>query len=206
MQAFKRVRGRRADVRRRDPAGSVPLRLRNQCALRDVSVEPWTTLLDALREVSASPERKRVAPRCMRCLHGAGRWSPGAFLPDTHARVRDREITTIEGLAGCDGRFIQCRAHSSKRRAPVRLLHAWPDRLRRRYAGPRSTGRCPSAATAPTAVLWSGPILDEREIRERMSGTVACAPIRHRCRHTPCRRLVQRRIEIEGASMQLSLH
>jgi hypothetical protein len=50
-QAFQKSPSAAAPVfAARDPLGSVPLRLRINGALRDVSVEPWTTLFDALRE------------------------------------------------------------------------------------------------------------------------------------------------------------
>ena len=48
-----------------DPLGSVPLRLRINRAPHDVSVEPWTTLLDALRERIGLTGTKKG------CNHGA---------------------------------------------------------------------------------------------------------------------------------------
>ena len=120
-----------------DPLGSVPLRLRINRALRDVSVEPWTTLLDALRERIGLTGTKKG------CNHGAC----GACTVLVAGRrvlscltltlaVRDREITTIEGLAGCDGALHPMQsAFVEEDCAPVRLLHAGPDRFRRRHAG-----------------------------------------------------------------------
>jgi len=128
--------------------------------------------------VIASPERKKGCNHgACRCLHGAGRWSPGAFLPDTHARVRDREITTIEGLAGCERRASSNAERIRRRgRAPVRLLHAWPDRSPPSVCWPEVDRRAPARRPLRHAVFGGRADLDEREIRERMSGNLCrCA-------------------------------
>ena len=161
----------------RDPLGSVPLRLRINGALRDVSVEPWTTLLDALRERIGLTGTKKG------CNHGAC----GACTVLVDGRrvlscltlaltVREREITTIEGLAGCDGALH-----------PMQRAFAEYDALQCGYCTPgqivSAVGMlaevdraCPSAATAPTRSFAGRVELDEREIRERMSGNLCrCA-------------------------------
>jgi xanthine dehydrogenase YagT iron-sulfur-binding subunit len=161
----------------RDPLGSVPLRLRINGALRDVSVEPWTTLLDALRERIGLTGTKKG------CNHGAC----GACTVLVDGRrvlscltltlaVRDREITTIEGLVGCDGALH-----------PMQRAFAEHDALQCGYCTPGQVvsavgmlaevdGACPSAATAPTRSFAGRADLDQREIRERMSGNLCrCA-------------------------------
>ena len=161
----------------RDPLGSVPLRLRINGALRDVSVEPWTTLLDALRERIGLTGTKKG------CNHGA--CGACTLLVDGRRvlsclrlalTVREREITTIEGLAGCDGALH-----------PMQRAFAEYDALQCGYCTPGQVvsavgmlaevdGACPSAATAPTRSFAGRADLDEREIRERMSGNLCrCA-------------------------------
>ena len=160
-----------------DPLGSVSLRLHINSAPHDVSVEPWTTLLDALRERIGLTGTKKG------CNHGAC----GACTVLVDGRrvlscltlalaVRDREITTIEGLAGCDG------ALHPMQRAFVEL-----DALQCGYCTPgqivSAVGMLaevdrasPSAATAPIRSFRGRADLDEREIRERMSGNLCrCA-------------------------------
>ena len=161
----------------RDPLGSVPLRLLINGAPRDVSVEPWTTLLDALRERIGLTGTKKG------CNHGAC----GACTVLVDGRrvlscltlalaVREREITTIEGLAGCDGALH-----------PMQRAFAEHDALQCGYCTPgqivSAVGMlaevdraCPSAATPPTRSFAGRADLDEREIRERMSGNLCrCA-------------------------------
>jgi xanthine dehydrogenase YagT iron-sulfur-binding subunit len=160
-----------------DPLGSVLLRLHINSAPHDVSVEPWTMLLDTLRERIGLTGTKKG------CNHGAC----GACTVLVDGRrvlscltlalaVRDREITTIEGLAGSDG------ALHPMQRAFVEL-----DALQCGYCTPgqivSAVGMlaevdraCPSAATAPTRSFAGRADLDEREIRERMSGNLCrCA-------------------------------
>jgi xanthine dehydrogenase YagT iron-sulfur-binding subunit len=161
----------------RDPLGSVSLRLLINSATRDVSVEPWTTLLDALRERIGLTGTKKG------CNHGAC----GACTVLVDGRrvlscltlalaVRDREITTIEGLAGSDGALH-----------PMQRAFVEQDALQCGYCTPgqivSAVGMlaevdraCPSAATAPTRSFAGRSDLDEREIRERMSGNLCrCA-------------------------------
>jgi xanthine dehydrogenase YagT iron-sulfur-binding subunit len=161
----------------RDPLGSVPLRLHINGAPHDVSVEPWTTLLDALRERVGLTGTKKG------CNHGAC----GACTVLVDGRrvlscltltlaVRGREITTIEGLAGCDGALH-----------PMQRAFVEQDALQCGYCTPgqivSAVGMlaevdraCPSAATAPTRSFAGRADLDEREIRERMSGNLCrCA-------------------------------
>ncbi len=160
-----------------DPLAAVPLRLRVNGADRPLVVEPWTTLLDALRERAGLTGTKKG------CDHGAC----GACTVLVDGRrvlacltlalsVRDREITTIEGLAGDD-----CALH------PMQRAFAEHDALQCGYCTPGQVisavamlaevdqGR-PSAATDPTRRFAGRPDLDEREIRERMSGNLCrCA-------------------------------
>jgi xanthine dehydrogenase YagT iron-sulfur-binding subunit len=161
----------------RDPLESVPLRLLINGAPRDVSVEPWTTLLDALRERIGLTGTKKG------CNHGAC----GACTVLVDGRrvlscltlalvVREREITTIEGLAGCDGALH-----------PMQRAFAELDALQCGYCTPgqivSAVGMlaevdraCPSAATPPTRSFAGRADLDGREIRERMSGNLCrCA-------------------------------
>jgi xanthine dehydrogenase YagT iron-sulfur-binding subunit len=160
-----------------DPLGSVQLRIRINSAPHDVSVEPWTTLLDALRERLGLTGTKKG------CNHGAC----GACTVLVDGRrvlscltlalaVRDREITTIEGLAGCDGALH-----------PMQRAFVEQDALQCGYCTPgqivSAVGMlaevdraCPSAATTPTRSFAGRAELDEREIRERMSGNLCrCA-------------------------------
>ncbi|WP_414692729.1 (2Fe-2S)-binding protein [Pinirhizobacter sp.] len=161
----------------RDPLGSVPLRLLINGAPHDVSVEPWTTLLDALRERIGLTGTKKG------CNHGAC----GACTVLVDGRrvlscltltltVREREITTIEGLAGSDGALH-----------PMQRAFAEYDALQCGYCTPGQVvsavgmlaevdRACPSAATPPTRSFAGRTDLDEREIRERMSGNLCrCA-------------------------------
>jgi xanthine dehydrogenase YagT iron-sulfur-binding subunit len=160
-----------------DPLGSVPLRFHINSAPYDVSVEPWTTLLDALRERIGLTGTKKG------CNHGAC----GACTVLVDGRrvlscltlalaVRDREITTIEGLAGRDGALH-----------PMQRAFVEQDALQCGYCTPgqivSAVGMlaevdraCPSAATPPTRSFAGRADLDEREIRERMSGNLCrCA-------------------------------
>jgi hypothetical protein len=88
------------------PMFTVPLRIHINSAPHDVSIEPWTTLLDALRELSASPERKRDATMAnaapARCWSMAGGCFPAAIaaLPKGRRYVRppfapDRNALTL---------------------------------------------------------------------------------------------------------------
>ena len=161
----------------RDPLESVPLRLLINGAPRDVSVEPWTTLLDALRERIGLTGTKKG------CNHGAC----GACTVLVDGRrvlscltlaltVRERAITTIEGLAGGDGALH-----------PMQRAFAEHDALQCGYCTPGQVvsavgmlaevdRACPSAVTPPTRSFAGRADLDEREIRERMSGNLCrCA-------------------------------
>jgi xanthine dehydrogenase YagT iron-sulfur-binding subunit len=160
-----------------DPLGSVQLRIRINSAPHDVSVEPWTTLLDALRERLGLTGTKKG------CNHGAC----GACTVLVDGRrvlscltlalaVRDREIVTVEGLAGSDGALH-----------PMQRAFVEQDALQCGYCTPgqivSAVGMlaevdraCPSAATTPTRSFAGRAELDEREIRERMSGNLCrCA-------------------------------
>jgi len=178
MQAFQKSPPAAAPMfAARDPLGSAPLRLRINGALRDVSVEPWTTLLDALRERIGLTGTKKG------CNHGAC----GACTVLVAGRrvlscltltlaVRDREITTIEGLAGCDGALHPMQSAFVEEDA-LQCGYCTPGQIVSAVGMLAEVDRaCPSAATAPTRSFGGRADLDEREIRERMSGNLCrCA-------------------------------
>ena len=161
----------------RDPLGSVKLHLRINGITRDVHVEPWTTLLDGLRERVGLTGTKKG------CDHGAC----GACTVLVDGRrvlscltlaisVREREITTIEGLVAEDGTLH-----------PMQRAFAEQDALQCGYCTPGQIVSAvamlaevdlghPSAATDPRCPFSGRADLDEREIRERMSGNLCrCA-------------------------------
>jgi xanthine dehydrogenase YagT iron-sulfur-binding subunit len=160
-----------------DPLGSVQLRIRINSAPHDVSVEPWTTLLDALRERLGLTGTKKG------CNHGAC----GACTVLVDGRrvlscltlalaVRDREITTIEGLAGCDGALHPMQSAFVEEDA-LQCGYCTPGQIVSAVGMLAEVDRaCPSAATTPTCSFAGRAELDEREIRERMSGNLCrCA-------------------------------
>jgi xanthine dehydrogenase YagT iron-sulfur-binding subunit len=160
-----------------DPLGSVQLRIRINGAPHDVSVEPWTTLLDALRERLGLTGTKKG------CNHGAC----GACTVLVDGRrvlscltlalaVRDQEITTIEGLAGCDGALHPMQSAFVEEDA-LQCGYCTPGQIVSAVGMLAEVDRaCPSAATAPTRSFAGRAELDEREIRERMSGNLCrCA-------------------------------
>jgi xanthine dehydrogenase YagT iron-sulfur-binding subunit len=160
-----------------DPLGSVQLRIRINSAPHDVSVEPWTTLLDALRERLGLTGTKKG------CNHGAC----GACTVLVDGRrvlscltlalaVRDREITTIEGLAGCDGALHPMQSAFVEEDA-LQCGYCTPGQIVSAVGMLAEVDRaCPSAATTPTRSFAGRAELDEREIRERMSGNLCrCA-------------------------------
>ncbi|OJW29607.1 MAG: (2Fe-2S)-binding protein [Rhodospirillales bacterium 69-11] len=160
-----------------DPLAAVTLRLTVNGAVTEVSVEPWTTLLDALRERIGLTGTKKG------CDHGAcgactvlidGRRVLSCLTLALSAR--DGAITTIEGLAAPDGTLH-----------PMQRAFAEHDALQCGYCTPgqimsavavlaeADAGR-PSAATDPAHRVTGRAVLDEREIRERMSGNLCrCA-------------------------------
>jgi xanthine dehydrogenase YagT iron-sulfur-binding subunit len=160
-----------------DPLGSVQLRIRINSAPHAVSVEPWTTLLDALRERLGLTGTKKG------CNHGAC----GACTVLVDGRrvlscltlalaVRDQEITTIEGLAGCDGALHPMQSAFVEEDA-LQCGYCTPGQIVSAVGMLAEVDRaCPSAATAPTRSFAGRAELDEREIRERMSGNLCrCA-------------------------------
>jgi xanthine dehydrogenase YagT iron-sulfur-binding subunit len=160
-----------------DPLGSVQLRIRINSAPHDVSVEPWTTLLDALRERLGLTGTKKG------CNHGAC----GACTVLVDGRrvlscltlalaVRDQEITTIEGLAECDGTLHPMQSAFVEEDA-LQCGYCTPGQIVSAVGMLAEVDRaCPSAATAPTRSFAGRAELDEREIRERMSGNLCrCA-------------------------------
>jgi xanthine dehydrogenase YagT iron-sulfur-binding subunit len=160
-----------------DPLQAVPLRLQVNGTAREVWVEPWTTLLDALRERIGLTGTKKG------CNHGAC----GACTVMVNERrvlscltlalsVRDGAITTIEGLSGPDGTLN-----------PMQRAFAEHDALQCGYCTPGQVVSAvamlaevdqhrPSAATDPTRPFRGRGDLNEHEIRERMSGNLCrCA-------------------------------
>jgi xanthine dehydrogenase YagT iron-sulfur-binding subunit len=160
-----------------DPLGSVTLRLHMNGTERVVSVEPWTTLLDALRERAGLTGTKKG------CNHGAC----GACTVLVDGRrvlscltlalsVREREITTIEGLAGHDGTPHPMQRAFVERDA-LQCGYCTPGQIVSAVGLLTEVDRaCPSAATDPRRGFTGRADLDEREIRERMSGNLCrCA-------------------------------
>jgi xanthine dehydrogenase YagT iron-sulfur-binding subunit len=144
---------------------------------RVVSVEPWTTLLDALRERAGLTGTKKG------CNHGAC----GACTVLVDGRrvlscltlalsVREREITTIEGLAGYDGTPHPMQRAFVERDA-LQCGYCTPGQIVSAVGLLTEVDRaCPSAATDPRRGFTGRADLDEREIRERMSGNLCrCA-------------------------------
>jgi xanthine dehydrogenase YagT iron-sulfur-binding subunit len=160
-----------------DPLRAVSLSLRVNGQAHTVAVEPWTTLLDALRERIGLTGTKKG------CDHGAcgactvminGR--RGLSCLTLALSVRDSAITTVEGLAGPEGTLH-----------PMQRAFAEHDALQCGYCTPGQVvsavamlaevdQRRPSAATDPTRPFTGRGDLDEHEIRERMSGNLCrCA-------------------------------
>ncbi|MGN8097088.1 (2Fe-2S)-binding protein [Methylobacterium radiotolerans] len=160
-----------------DPLAAVPLRLHVNGADHHVSVEPWTTLLDALRERVGLTGTKKG------CDHGAC----GACTVMIDGRrvlscltlalsARNGAIVTIEGLASGDGTLH-----------PMQQAFVDHDALQCGYCTPgqvvsavamlaEADRRWPSAATDPMRDFAGRVDLDEGEIRERMSGNLCrCA-------------------------------
>jgi len=84
--------------------GAVPIRLRVNGAPRDLSVEPRVTLLDALRDRLDLTGSKKICDRgecggCTVLLDGRPAYACMTLAID----ARDRDITTIEGIAPRQG-------------------------------------------------------------------------------------------------------
>ena len=160
-----------------DPLAAVPLRLHVNGVDHDVSVEPWTTLLDALRERAGLTGTKKG------CDHGAC----GACTVMIDGRrvlscltlalsARHGAIVTIEGLPPGDGTLH-----------PMQQAFVDHDALQCGYCTPGQVvsavamlaevdRRWPSASTDPMRDFAGRVDLDAGEIRERMSGNLCrCA-------------------------------
>src|SRR5512139_3623393 len=84
--------------------GAVPIRLDVNGAPRHLSVEPRTTLLDALRDVLDLTGAKKVCDRgtcgaCTVLLDGKPAYACSVLAID----AQGRKIATVEGLGGADG-------------------------------------------------------------------------------------------------------
>ena len=161
----------------RDPLGSASLRFRINGIEKPVKIEPWTTLLDALRERAGLTGTKKGCDHgaCGACtvLIGGRRVLSCLTLA---VSVRDQDMITIEGLAEPDGTLH-----------PMQRAFAEHDALQCGYCTPgqivSAVGMLaevdrafPSAVTDPTSRLIGRSALTECEIRERMSGNLCrCA-------------------------------
>src|SRR5262245_25724747 len=122
---------------------------------RRITVAPWTTLLDLLREHLGLTGTKRGCDhgQCGACtvLVGGRRLNACLVLAAT---LDGAEVTTIEGLAGPDGR-----------------LHPMQDAFIRHDA--LQCGYCtPGQILSAVAMLAEARPLTRDEIRERMSGNL----------------------------------
>ncbi len=161
----------------KDSLAGLTLQMRVNGVDHDVSVEPWTTLLDALRERAGLTGTKKG------CDHGAC----GACTVMIDGRrvlscltlalsARNGTIVTIEGLARSDGTLH-----------PMQQAFVDHDALQCGYCTPGQVVsavamlaevdlRWPSAATDPMRDFAGRIDLDDGEIRERMSGNLCrCA-------------------------------
>jgi len=160
-----------------DPLKTIVIQMTINGQRRDVAVEPWSTLLDALRERIGMTGTKKG------CNHGAC----GACTVMVDGRrvlscltlamsARERQITTVEGLAAADGTLH-----------PMQQAFAEHDALQCGYCTPGQIvsavamldevdQRRPSAATDPSRDFGGRNDLTEHEIRERLSGNLCrCA-------------------------------
>lgn len=157
-----------------DPVGAPPrtIELRVNGALHVVTVEPRTTLLDALREQLGLTGTKKGCDRgqCGACTVLLDGRRINACLT-LAVMQQDRDIVTVEGLADGD------RLH------PMQAAFVSHDALQCGYCTPgqvcsavamlaeakagRASAVTPQGQPAPPA-----PVLSDDEIRERMSGNL----------------------------------
>jgi xanthine dehydrogenase YagT iron-sulfur-binding subunit len=134
--------------------GSVPVTLRVNGETLRLVVDQRTSLLDALREYAGLTGTKKGCDRgaCGACtVHLDGRRVVSCLTLAT--RCQDKEITTIEGLAGGDDLH------------PVQAAFVVHDALQCGYCTP---GQIMSAA----ALIKEGHAGSDPEIREWMSGNI----------------------------------
>ena len=129
---------------------------------------------DAARRAARASRRDRteegLRPRPVRVVHRAASTGRRVTSCLSFAVARqDVAIVTAEGLCRRRGAASAPAGVPRARRLPVRLLHAGPDLLGGRDArgGGGRAGRAPSRATSPPTR-----VLDDAEIRERMSGNL----------------------------------
>ena len=94
---------------------------------------------DAARRPRPDRDEDRLRRGPLRRLHGAARRRAGLSCITLAHTVGDREVTTIEGLR--EHPLVDAFVRS--RRAPVRVLHARPDRLRLGARREQSAARAP---------------------------------------------------------------
>jgi xanthine dehydrogenase YagT iron-sulfur-binding subunit len=141
-------------ARRSETPGTVPVTLRVNGETLKLVVDQRTSLLDALREYAGLTGTKKGCDRgaCGACtVHLDGRRVVSCLTLAT--RCQDREIITIEGLAGGD------HLH------PVQAAFVEHDALQCGYCTP---GQIMSAA----ALIKEGHAGSDPEIREWMSGNI----------------------------------
>jgi xanthine dehydrogenase YagT iron-sulfur-binding subunit len=141
-------------ARRSETPGAVPVTLRVNGETLRLVVDQRTSLLDALREYAGLTGTKKGCDRgaCGACtVHLDGRRVVSCLTLAT--RCQDREIITIEGLAGGD------HLH------PVQAAFVEHDALQCGYCTP---GQIMSAA----ALIKEGHAGSDPEIREWMSGNI----------------------------------
>ena len=158
--------------------GGLDVRLNVNGADVTLTLDPRTTLLDALREHMHLTGTKKGCDhgQCGACTVIADGQRINSCL--TLTAMRDgAKITTVEGLESNGALHPMQAAFVKHRRLSVRLLHAGPDRLQRRHAR-RDEGR----SSQPRDVRSHGAEAEP----DRVSGT-------HERQHLPLRRLFQHR-------------
>jgi xanthine dehydrogenase YagT iron-sulfur-binding subunit len=140
---------------RRAPAGGIPITLTINGRRLEMAVQPWTTLLDLLREEMQLTGTKKGCDhgQCGACtvLLDGQRINSCLALAVTKDGA---EVTTIEGLAGADGTLH-----------PLQEAFVEHDAFQCGYCTP---GQICSAV----GLLREGHAHDAAEVREQMSGNI----------------------------------